>query len=297
MTLTDLRYLVKLAELRHFAKAAAACYVSQPTLSIAIKKLEDELNISLFERHRHEVLITPAGERVIAQAKVVLDEAEHLKQLAAAQQDEFAQPLRLGAIFTVAPYVFPSLIPALHQSAPNLLLYLEENYTHVLSEKLANGELDVILVAAPFELPESQSQALFSEEFYLLTPKNHEFAQKKRVLASDVAHAPMLMLGEGHCFRDQSLAACPMSNPKLDNGNSLETLRFMVANGLGLTLIPAISVPYLVNDSLAAHAIYPAPERQIMAVWRRRFPRPQAMYALIQGLKQLQLNSQSQPSL
>jgi LysR family hydrogen peroxide-inducible transcriptional activator len=187
MTLTDLRYLVKLAELRHFAKAAAACYVSQPTLSIAIKKLEDELNISLFERHRHEVLITPAGERVIAQAKVVLDEAEHLKQLAAAQQDEFAQPLRLGAIFTVAPYVFPSLIPALHQSAPNLLLYLEENYTHVLSDKLANGDLDVILVAAPFELPESQSQILFSEEFYLLTPKNHPFTQKKPILASDVA--------------------------------------------------------------------------------------------------------------
>lgn len=289
MTLTDLRYLVKLAELRHFGKAAAACYVSQPTLSIAIKKLEDELNISLFERHRHEVLITPAGERVIAQAKVVLDEAEHLKQLAAAQQDEFAQPLRLGAIFTVAPYVFPSLIPALHQSAPNLLLYLEENYTHVLSDKLANGDLDVILVAAPFELPESQSQVLFSEEFYLLTPKNHPFTQKKPILASDVANSPMLMLGEGHCFRDQILAACPMSNPKLNNGNSLETLRFMVANGLGLTLIPAISVPYLVNDSLAAHRISPAPTRQIVAVWRRRFPRPQALRVLINSLQQLSL--------
>jgi LysR family hydrogen peroxide-inducible transcriptional activator len=111
----------------------------------------------------------------------------------------------------------------------------------------------VILVAAPFELPESQSQILFSEEFYLLTPKNHPFTQKKPILASDVADSPMLMLGEGHCFRDQILAACPMNNPKLNNGNSLETLRFMVANGLGLTLIPAISVPYLVNDSLAAH--------------------------------------------
>ena len=289
MTLTDLRYLVTLAELRHFAKAAAACFVSQPTLSIAIKKLEDELNLVLFERHRHDVLITPAAEPIIAQAKVVLHEADLLKQMAQAQRDEFAQPLRLGAIFTVAPYVFPSLIPALHQSAPQLLLYLEENYTHVLSDKLANGDLDVILVAAPFELPESQSQVLFSEEFYLLTPKNHEFTNKKRVLASDVADSPMLMLGEGHCFRDQILAACPMSNPKLNNGNSLETLRFMVANGLGLTLIPAISVPYLVNDSLAAHAIYPAPKRQIMAVWRRRFPRPQALRVLINTLQQLAL--------
>jgi LysR family hydrogen peroxide-inducible transcriptional activator len=126
----------------------------------------------------------------------------------------------------------------------------------VLSDKLANGDLDVILVAEPFELPESQSQILFSEEFYLLTPKNHPWTQKKPILASDVADSPMLMLGEGHCFRDQILAACPMNNPKLSNGNSLETLRFMVANGLGLTLIPAISVPYLVNDSLISGSSY-----------------------------------------
>ena len=287
MTLTDLRYLVTLSELRHFAKAAAACFVSQPTLSIAIKKLEDELNVVLFERHRHEVLITPAAEPIIAQAKVVLHEADLLKQMAQAQRDEFAQPLRLGAIFTVAPYIFPTLIPALHESAPQLLLYLEENYTHVLSHKLANGELDVILVAAPFDLPECQTVDLWQEEFLLLMPQKHEWAKREQIDSHLLADAPMLMLGEGHCFRDQSLATCPMNNPKLNNGNSLETLRFMVANGLGLTLIPAMSVPYLVNQSLSYKSLDPAPTRQIMAVWRRRFPRRQAIHALIQGLKKL----------
>ena len=221
---------------------------------------------------------------------MVLHEAEHLKQLAQAEHDEFAQPLRLGAIFTIAPYVFPSLIPALHQNAPSLLLYLEENYTHVLAEKLANGELDVILVAAPFEQPETRQQALFSEDFVLLLPQQHPWAQSADTLdVTELAQAPMLMLGEGHCFRDQILAACPMANPRLNNGNSLETLRFMVANGLGLTLIPAISVPYLVNASLRVKALDQPPTRQVVAVWRRRFPRPQAIHVLMQALQDLQL--------
>jgi LysR family hydrogen peroxide-inducible transcriptional activator len=169
---------------------------------------------------------------------------------------------------------FQALIPALHQSAPNLLLYLEENYTHVLSDKLANGDLDVILVAEPFDCPKAKANACLVRNFTYSPPKIMNLLNKTPVLASDVAQAPMLMLGEGHCFRDQILAACPMSNPKLNNGNSLETLRFMVANGLGLTLIPAISVPYLVNDSLAAHAIDPAPTRHIMAVWRQTLSPP-----------------------
>lgn len=287
MTLTELRYLIALANYGHFAKAAAACFVSQPTLSIAIKKLEEELNVVLFERHRHEVLITPAAKPIIAQANIVLQEVNLLKQMAQAQRDEFVQPLRLGAIFTVAPYIFPALIPQLHQSAPQLLLYLEENYTHILSDKLNRGELDIILVAAPFELPECQSLNLWHEEFLLLLPQNHAWLAQKNIDSQQLADAPMLMLGEGHCFRDQSLATCPINNPTLNNGNSLETLRLMVANGLGLTLIPQMSVPYLLNPSLAYKPLKPAPTRQIMAVWRTRFPRQNAIYALIQGLKQL----------
>ena len=289
MTLTDLRYFVALADIRHFARAAAACFVSQPTLSIAIKKLEDELDIALFERHRHDVLLTPAGERLAAQARVVLREADQLKQMAQAERDEFSQPLRLGAIFTIAPYVFPTLIPALHVSEPSLLLYLEENYTAVLSEKLAAGELDVILVADPLDLPETHSEKLYHEDFRLLLPAGHPWSQKPSVPAADLADAPMLLLGEGHCFRDQILATCPMNQPRLANGNSLETLRFMVANGLGLTFIPATAEPYLLNDSLRCTAITPAPHRDVIAVWRRRFPRPRAVQALLRALHGLNL--------
>lgn len=285
MTLTDLRYLVTLAEVKHFARAAGVCFVSQPTLSIAIRKLEDEFGAALFERHRHEVLVTPAGERLVEQARRVLQEADLLKDMARAERDEFAQPLRLGAIFTVAPYIFPALVPALHRNAPSLLLYLEENYTHVLTEKLANGELDVILVAEPFDLPETQMQPLFNEEFRLLLPRDHAWAGRDRVNAAELDDAPMLMLGEGHCFRDQILAACPVSHPRLSNGNSLETLRYMVANGLGLTLIPAIGEPFLLNDSLTAVRVEPAPHRRIIAVWRRRFPRPKAIRALLDTLQ------------
>ncbi|RZU47642.1 LysR family hydrogen peroxide-inducible transcriptional activator [Fluviicoccus keumensis] len=287
MTLTDLRYLVTLAEVKHFARAAAACFVSQPTLSIAIKKLEDELDVSLFERHRHEVLVTPAGERIVAQAQRVLQEAALLKDMARAERDEFAQPLRLGAIFTVAPYLFPTLVPALHESAPALLLYLEENYTHVLTEKLSAGELDVILIATDEDLPETHSRTLFHESFRLLLPRRHPWAERAEVSAAELDDAPMLMLGEGHCFRDQILSACPVSHARLSNGNSLETLRHMVANGLGLTLIPAIGEPYLLNDSLCAIDVNPAPGRDIIAVWRRRFPRPQAVQALLDGLAAL----------
>lgn len=295
MTLTDLRYLVTLADVRHFARAAAACFVSQPTLSIAIKKLEEELEVTLFERHRHDVLITPAGERLVAQARRVLQEAALLKDMARAEHDEFAQPLRLGAIFTIAPYVFPALVPALHAAAPALLLYLEENYTHVLSEKLASGELDMILVALPFDLPETHVQPLFQEDFRLLLPRRHPWAERRDLSAAELRDAPMLMLGEGHCFRDQILAACPVANARLANGNSLETLRFMVANGLGLTLIPAISEPYLLNDTLAAIPVTPAPGREVVAVWRRRFPRPKAIHALLDGLASLPLPGSRAP--
>lgn len=295
MTLTDLRYLVTLADLRHFARAAAACYVSQPTLSIAIKKLEDEFGVALFERHRHEVLVTPAGERLVAQAQQVLREAALLKDMAAAERDEFAQPLRLGAIFTIAPYVFPALVPALHRTAPELLLYLEENYTHVLTGKLASGELDLILVAEPFDLPETHVRRLFREDFRLLAPAAHAWARRPVVAAAELDDAPMLMLGEGHCFRDQILATCPVSHARLSNGNSLETLRFMVANGLGLTLIPAIAEPYLLADNLASVPLEPAPHRTVVAVWRRRFPRPKAVSALLDALASAPLHGSRPP--
>lgn len=293
MTLNDLRYLVTLARERHFGRAAEACFVAQPTLSIAIKKLEDELGVMLFERHRHEVLVTPAGEGIIRQAERVLEEVETLKGMAQAAHSEFQAPLRLGAIFTVGPYLFPELIRRLKSACPELLLYLEENYTAVLAEKLARGELDVILVALPFEQPEIHVAPLFDEDFELLLPADHPWRQKKLVDGMELGDVNLLLLGEGHCFRDQILEACPsvrtQTSTGLNPGGSLETLRHMVASGLGLTLIPACSTPFLVNEGLTTRPLKPAPSRRIVAVWRRRFPRPRAVKALVETLQQLGL--------
>lgn len=290
MTLTDLRYLVALARERHFGRAAERCHVSQPTLSIAIKKVEDELGLALFERHRHEVLVTPGGEGIIRQAQRVLEEMDVLNGAARAARNQFADPLRLGAIFTVAPDLFPPLVRTLKAGGTGLMLYLEENYTHVLADKLAGGELDAIVVARPFEAPETQVEALYREDFQLLLPEGHAWNRRKHIPSSELEAGDLLLLGEGHCFRDQVLQACPhlAGGPgnAMGPATSLATLRHMVASGLGLTLVPASAVPALTEGGdVMARPLQPAPSREIVLAWRRRFPRPQAIKALLAGLR------------
>lgn len=297
MTLNELRYLVALARERHFGRAAEVCFVAQPTLSIAVKKLEEELGVAVFERHRHEVLITPAGERIVAQAERVLAEADALRGLATAALDEFESPLRLGAIFTAGPYLFSALIHHLKRSCPRLLLYLEENYTHVLAERLARAELDVIIVAAPVELAETRCAELFTEDFLLLLPVDHAMADLDQIDPGQLDPGNLLMLGEGHCFRDQVLQACPSlrapGSMHFSPGSSLETLRHMVASGLGVTLIPASARPFLVSEGLKTLPVQPAPSRTMVAVWRHRFPRRRAVDALVEALRSLNLQGTS----
>lgn len=294
MTLTDLRYLVALARERHFGRAAERCHVSQPTLSIAVKKVEDELGLALFERHRHEVLVTPGGEAIIRQAQLVLEEMEVLNAAARAARNQFADPLKLGAIFTCAPDLFPPLVRALKAGGSGLMLYLEENYTHVLAQKLASGELDAIIVAQPFEAPETHVEPLYREDFQLLLPEGHEWARKKVIASANLEAGQLLLLGEGHCFRDQVLQACPhlagSGGSTLGPASSLTTLRHMVASGLGLTLAPASAVPKLTEGGdVIARPLDPAPSREMVLAWRRRFPRPQAIKALLKGLHELKL--------
>jgi LysR family hydrogen peroxide-inducible transcriptional activator len=292
MTLTDLRYLVALAREHHFGRAAEACHVSQPTLSIAIRKVEDELGLALFERHRHEVLVTPGGEVIIRQARRVLEEMAALTAIAHAARNEFADPLRLGAIFTTAPDLFPPLVRGLKAGGSGLILYLEENYTQVLTEKLASGALDVIILAAPFDAPETHVETLYREDFLLLLPADHPWARRKRIDTGELQADTMLLLGEGHCFRDQVLEACPHLAQPGSNGpsSSLATLRHMVASGLGLTLVPASAVPALTEGGdVVARPLHPAPSREIVMAWRRRFPRPQAIKALLAALHSLHL--------
>lgn len=294
MTLTDLRYLVALARERHFGRAAERCHVSQPTLSIAIKKVEEELGLALFERHRHEVLVTPGGESIIRQAQRVLEEMEVLNGAARAARNQFADPLRLGAIFTIAPDLFPPLVRAVKAGGTGLMLYLEENYTHVLADKLAAGELDAIVVAAPFEAPETHVEPLYEEDFLLLMPEEHPWTQRAAIPSGELEAGTLLLLGEGHCFRDQVLEACPhlggSSSNTLGPASSLTTLRHMVASGLGLTLVPASSQAVLTEGGdVVARPLEPAPSRQVVLAWRRRFPRPQAIKALLAALHGLGL--------
>lgn len=295
MTLTELRYIVALAQQRHFGRAAEHCHVSQPTLSVAIKKLEDELGVTLFERRKLDVSLTPLGASIVEQAQRVLEEVEGIKQLAAGGRDQLAGPLRVGAIYTIGPYLFPQLIPVLHERAPQMPLVIEENYTARLRERLRQGELDAALVALPFEEPGLATLPLYDEPFVVVMPSSHPWTEKTLIDASDLAHETLLMLGSGHCFRAQILAACPACAQRVDTqslmqtveGTSLETIRHMVASGMGITVLPATAAGadrYAQRLVTIRRFAAPEPHRRVALTWRISFPRPQAIEALRQAI-------------
>ncbi|MCX7902042.1 MAG: LysR substrate-binding domain-containing protein [Burkholderiaceae bacterium] len=296
MTLTELKYIVALARERHFGRAADACYVSQPTLSVAVKKLEEELGVVLFERRANEVTLTPAGERIVAQASRVLAEAARIKELAQEGRDPLAGPLRVGVIYTIGPYLLPHLVPRLLQDVPSMPLLLYENFTTRLLEMVKAGEIDVAILALP--LPEAglMMQPLYDEPFVVAVPRGHPWAKRRGaqqgVRAEELKDQTMLLLGTGHCFRDQVLEVCPeMMRLSADaeglqktfEGSSLETIRHMVASGLGITLLPASSVPEKTpRGSLIEYVPFapPPPDRRVVLVWRKSFPRQPAIEAL-----------------
>lgn len=297
MTLTELRYIVTLAQERHFGRAAERCFVSQPTLSIAVKKLEGELGVALFERSKSAVQLTPVGERVVAQAQKVLEEARAVEELAHEGRDQLKSPLRLGAIYTVGPYLFPHLVPRIRDFAPDMPLYLEENFTEVLRGKLRRGELDAIVIALPFTEPDVLTRALFDEPFMLLLPQDHPWAELPQVAPSEVKETRLLMLGEGHCFRDQVLESCPglgtarEGNHLVTEGSSLETIRLMVASGLGASVVPLSAVQHMPSDGPVQVKPFAAPQpmRTLAIAWRASFPRPKAIDVLIDSIRLCQV--------
>lgn len=290
MTLTELRYIVAVARERHFGRAAETCFVSQPTLSVAVKKLEEELGVTLFERGPGEVSVTPAGQKIVEQAQRVLEEASRIREIAAAGKDPLAGPLRLGAIYTIGPYLLPKLIPILRRAAPAMQLLIQENFTHRLAEELKSGEVDVILIALPFEQPGVVSRAVYDEPFLVAVPKGHPWERRKRVTSEELTSESLLLLGEGHCFRDQVLEIChavrskersPLA--KTVEGGSLETIRQMVAGGVGVTVLPATSTATGAGPGDLIRILpfaRPAPTRRVGLAWRRSFPRPEAIEAL-----------------
>ncbi len=303
MTLTELKYIVAVARERHFGKAAEACYVSQPTLSVAVKKLEEELDVKLFERSANEVTVTPLGEEIVRQAQSVLEQAANIKDIAKRGKDPLAGPLKLGVIYTIAPYLLPDLVRQVITHSPQMPLMLQENFTVKLLEMLRTGEIDCAILAEPFPDTGLAVAPLYDEPFYAAVPMTHALAQQDSVTTEQLKSETMLLLGNGHCFRDHVLEVCPefarfSSNAegirKSFEGSSLETIKHMVAAGMGITLVPRLSVPreameskkrrqedafvkYLpVQDGKGALP----PTRRVVLAWRRSFTRYEAIAAL-----------------
>jgi LysR family hydrogen peroxide-inducible transcriptional activator len=241
MTLTELRYVTAVARHRHFGRAARECFVSQPTLSVGVKKLEQELGITLFERNAAEVTITPQGQPIVDHALRILEEVEALKQMAEGAQDPLVGPLRLGAIYTVGPYLFPDLIPELRKLAPEMPLVLYEGLTADLAHQLKRGGIDAAILALPFEHANLLTLPLYDEPFVVLLPSSHPLAERDKIQSRWLHDENLLLLGDGHCFRDQVIETCPEcldAESSITEGSSLETIRHMVASGLGVTVVP-----------------------------------------------------------
>ncbi|GAA0558820.1 LysR substrate-binding domain-containing protein [Halomonas salifodinae] len=295
MTLTELRYIVTLAQERHFGRAAERCHVSQPTLSVAVKKLEEELGVPLFERSKSTVQVTPLGERIVEQAQRVLEQSSVIRELANAGKDQLASPLRIGAIYTIGPYLFPDLIPELARSAPQMSLYIEEGFTATLRRKLRSGELDAIIISLPFTETDVLTKPLYDEAFEVLMPASHPWTEKASIDKEELLGERLLLLGEGHCFRDQILEACPAISAKLNSpsntltaeGGSLETIRYMVASRLGVTVLPhsAIGTGRYEQGVVESRPFSdPAPSRTVAIAWRASFPRPKAIDTLTEAI-------------
>ena len=329
MTLTELKYIVAVARERHFGKAAEACFVSQPTLSVAIKKLEDELELKIFERSASEVSVTPLGDEIVRQAQSVIEQAARIKDIAKRGKDPLTGPLKLGVIYTIGPYLLPDLVRQIIAKTPQMPLMLQENFTVKLLEMLRTGDIDCAILAEPFPDTGLASAALYDEPFVAVVPQGHALAAQDSVTSEQLKKETLLLLGTGHCFRDHVLEVCPefarFSNnaegiARSFEGSSLETIRHMVAAGMGVTLVPRLSVPggqlpltAMATANAAASKIRPvgetisslkikrskkrnatgndayvkylqfagdAPTRRVVLVWRRSFTRYEAIATL-----------------
>jgi LysR family hydrogen peroxide-inducible transcriptional activator len=285
MTLSELRYVVAVATEKSFGRAAQRCFVSQPALSVAIQKLEEELDVRLFERGKSEVTLTPVGGRIVEQAQKVLEESALIKEIAQAGRNQLVGALKLGVIYTVAPYLLPDLIPALHALAPQMPLDLEENLTEHLEAALKSGRIDAAIIALPFAPPGVVTEFLYEEPFQVVVPAGHKWAKRKQIRPDELAAEHPILLNVGHCFRDQVLDACPELNraeTHVTQTSSLETVRNMVASGLGVSVLPRDAMTPKYHSRLVVPVPFsgPVPSRRVALAWRKSFPRQLAVDAI-----------------
>lgn len=304
MTLSEFRYIVAVAKELHFGRAAEKCFVSQPTLSVAVKKIEAELSVTLFERHQHEVSITPIGELIIKQAELVLNETNNLKEIAQQNKNELTGEIKLGVIYTVGPYLLPKLISAINKLESELSLILEEDFTENLSTKLKSGDIDVAILANPFEQSGITTEIIYREPFMVALPCGHPLTKKKKLNANDLLDDTMLLLKAENCFRDQVVKFCPScispqgENKKIQKtleSSSIETIRQMVAAGVGITILPSLSIE--TQTGLKGMLEYrpftkPVPYREIIIAYRKSFPRMKAIELIKESIANCKLDTQ-----
>ena len=290
MTLNQLKYVLAIAREGNFGRAAEACFVSQPTLSAAVKKLEHELNVILFERRSGEVVMTPVGEMIVEHAEKALQEAAAIREIVTRGGDKLSAPLYIGAISTVGPVLFPSLVMKLAENAPGMPLVVEEDYASVLSEKLKQGKLDVIIVSLPYAEQGVEILPLYEEDLTVLLPSSHPLGKESAITNEQISKQRVLLLGAGHCLRDQILRACPDCLRTTDSpdsrhtgnveGSSLETIRYMVASGMGITILPC-STATSCGEARGMTLVRPfadsRPTRSVVMVWRKSFPHRQIL--------------------
>ena len=298
MTLNQLKYVIAIARERNFGRAAEACFVSQPTLSAAVKKLEQELGVILFERRSGEVVTTPVGDRIVEHAERALGEAAAIRELVSRGADELSAPLYIGAISTVGPVLFPSLVMNLAENAPGMPLVVEEDYASVLSEKLKQGELDVIIVSLPYDEQGVEVLPLYEEDLSVLLPAAHPLGKESSITNQQISSERVLLLGAGHCLRDQILRACPDCLRTTDSpdsrhsgnveGSSLETIRYMVASGMGITILPC-STAIGCGEARGMTEVRPfadsRPTRSVVMVWRKSYPHRQILSVLESAIR------------
>ncbi len=293
MTLNELRFIVAVAQERNFRRAAEKAFISQPALSLAIQKLEEDLGLKIFERGKNEVSVTPTGAAIVEQAQRVLEEAERIREIAAQGRDQLTTPLRIGVIHSVGPYLLPDLIPALKKVAPQMALEVEENITANLDALLRNGRLDVIVIALPFGDAGILTRPLYDEPFEVVASSEHRWASRRSIKPAELGDEKVLLLDSGHCYSNQVAEACPESRKSgnVQHGTSLETIRNMVASGLGITVLPASANSARYRSKLLSVIPFtrPAPSRRIALAWRKSFARAQVVEALAQAVAQARI--------
>ena len=289
MSLTELKFIVAVAQERNFRRAAEKCFVTQPALSLAIKKLEQELNVIIFERSRSDVSMTEIGEKIVEQASRVLEETARIKQIAELGKNQLKGVLKLGLIHSIGPYLLPEIIPILRKIAPDMPLAVEENLTANLETQLKNGVIDAAIIALPFNVAGLQYKALYDEEFDVVVPATHHWASRKHIKPEELSDEKVLLLNSGHCFSNQVTQACPELSRKGEvlQGNSLETIRNMVASNLGITVLPCSATAERYNNPLIKVIPFaaPVPTRRIAIAWRKSFVRLEAVEKIAESIK------------